>query len=685
MSELVPYPLSSLTRRMFREVRDKGTLFDLPLKKCFQGAPGMDLSVRFHEHTPSTALGPAAGPQTQMAQNIVLSYLAGCRVMELKTVQINDRLEIGRPCIDMANVGYNIEWSQELRIQESLEEYVKAWMLITMLRHEIPEFGGSQGDFVFDMSVGYDLAGIQSPTVRAFIDGMLDASEIIERLRKEIPEEFAHLRDLDFPAQLSNTLTLSTFHGCPPDEIERIIDWLLETYGIHCIVKLNPTLLGKDDGRRLLNETLGYTDCVIPDHAFEEDTSWPQMVDFIGRLGDKADGLGLSFGVKFSNTQIVENHKDFFPAEETQMYLSGPPLHVLAIELVRRFRGVFKDRFPVSFSAGIDRKNFADAVAIGLVPVTTCSDLLKPGGYGRGESYLRNLVQRMQKLGVSCIDDFIIRAYGHETASLEDAKPSEEERAAAITALDDKTSLAEAVGQACFERWRSAAVLRNTTTYADAIVTDRRYHQSKNAKVPRKIESTLVLLDCITCDKCIPVCPNHANFAYTLPIGAIPVESVSYEDGDWQITKGEPLEVAEAHQLGNFTDFCNECGNCDIFCPELGGPYKLKPRFHSSLARFEADTTQDGLYLTPTEAYGRFEGEVYNASVHSGRVQYSGPGFSVSFEADSPETTLQGDADGSVDLTYWRLLTIVRDSVYADGEINYLQALHGNLAAPDQA
>ena len=61
--------------------------------------------------------------------------------------------------------------------------------------------------------------------------------------------------------------------------------------------------------------------------SVEEDTSWPQMVDFIGRLGDKADGLGLSFGVKFSNTQIVENHKDFFPAEETQMYLSGPPLH----------------------------------------------------------------------------------------------------------------------------------------------------------------------------------------------------------------------------------------------------------------------------------------------------------------------------------------------------------------------
>ena len=384
---------------------------------------------------------------------------------------------------------------------------------------------------------------------------------------------------------------------------------------------------------------------------------------------------------KFSNTQIVENHKDFFPAEETQMYLSGPPLHVLAIELVRRFRGVFGDRFPISFSAGIDRKNFADAVAIGLVPVTTCSDLLKPGGYGRGESYLRNLIQRMTSVGVACIDDFIIRAYGHEAEALEAAQPTDDERAAALQALQDNTTLAEAVGKPLFERWLSAAVLLNTTSYADAVVADKRYHQTKNAKIPRKIESTLVLLDCITCDKCVPVCPNHANFAYTLPIGTIAVTSVSRQDDDWIVTTGEPLQVAEAHQLGNFVDFCNECGNCDIFCPELGGPYKLKPRFHSSLARFEADAAQDGLYLTPTEAHGRFEGAIYSTSEQDGRVQYSGPGFTVTFDADSPETSIQGDASGSVDLTYWRLLTLVRDAVYAEDEVNYLRALHGNMVA----
>ena len=85
-----------------------------------------DLSVRFHDRVAGNASGPASGPQSQMAQNLVLSWLAGGRIMELKTVQVNDELKISRPCIEAANVGYNIEWSQELRVPDSLEQYVQA-------------------------------------------------------------------------------------------------------------------------------------------------------------------------------------------------------------------------------------------------------------------------------------------------------------------------------------------------------------------------------------------------------------------------------------------------------------------------------------------------------------------------------------------------------------------------------
>src|SRR5690606_22223203 len=109
-----------------------------------------------------------------------------------------------------------------------LDEYVKASMLIEILvaSGELDLAPGFDR-LVFDMSVGYDLAGIKTPRVQAFIDGMMDASAVVERLRAEIPDAYARFRDLPFRTRLSDTLTLSTFHGCPPDEIERIIDFLL--------------------------------------------------------------------------------------------------------------------------------------------------------------------------------------------------------------------------------------------------------------------------------------------------------------------------------------------------------------------------------------------------------------------------------------------------------------------------
>ena len=99
------------------------------------GATGRIFRCDFTTTGPGTPVGPASGPQSQMAQNIVLSWLAGSRIMELKTVQVNDELAIGRPCIDAANMGYNIEWSQELAVADSLDQYVQGAMLIHMLRH----------------------------------------------------------------------------------------------------------------------------------------------------------------------------------------------------------------------------------------------------------------------------------------------------------------------------------------------------------------------------------------------------------------------------------------------------------------------------------------------------------------------------------------------------------------------
>ena len=78
------------------------------------------------------------------------------------------------------------------------------------------------------------------------------------------------------------------------------------------------------------------------------------------RLSARARGLGRGFGVKFTNTLIVRNHRRFFPPSETEMYLSGPPLHVIAMALVGRFAGASARRAALLLGRG-RRRNFADA------------------------------------------------------------------------------------------------------------------------------------------------------------------------------------------------------------------------------------------------------------------------------------------------------------------------------------
>ena len=672
MAELIPYPFAALIERMFSELESADSIFDLPSKSFFLGREGRDYSVPFHDKRAPTPLGPASGPQTQMAQNLVLSWLCGCRILELKTVQILDELEIPRPCIDMETIGYNVEWSQELKLEQSLHEYVKGAMLIEILKASgklkmAPGFG----EVIYDMSVGYDLKGIQTERVQDYIRGMKDASAVVEHYRKQIPDRFSQFRDLDFPTNLSNSLTLSTFHGCPPDEIERIIDFLLNEHSLNCIIKLNPTLLGEERVRELLQGVMGYEAVNVPSKAFQTDTSWDQAQGFVQRLGVTADQLGLGFGVKFSNTLIVENHRSFFPESEKEMYLSGPPLHVLATNLVDRFRDRFGDHYPISFSAGIDRKNFADAVAIGLTPITSCSDLLKAGGYSRATTYFRELDSRMDRLGVNTIPDYIIKAYGNaEQALSECGKNAEDSKIDSCRkALEEGTSLLEAAGEDLYGRWLSQCKLLNTQTYAVV----------KNSKPPTKVGSMLELFDCLTCDKCIPVCPNDANFMLSIPPEQVPVKTLTFEDGSWSVEESGKLVLEKKHQIANFADFCNECGNCDIFCPEDGGPYVLKPRFFGSRESFREFSNHDGFFIERNNGgdtvLARFSQDEYESTLMNGEVQFSGPGFNIRFSADDPEKTVSGEAETSVDLTRYEIMEKIRWGILESGHVNYASVI----------
>ena len=680
MAELTPYPLAALAGRMFRELETQGSIFDLPADRFFCGDPELDFSVGFQGHVAASPLGPAAGPHTQMAQNIVLSWLGGARIMELKTVQILDELELPRPCIDMRTIGFNAEWSQELKLEQSLDEYVKAAMLIRMLEASGKiELAPGFDRLIYDLSVGYDLEGIRQDRVQAFIRGMMDASAAVERLRAELPTSLGPLRDLDFPTRLADTVTLSTFHGCPPDEIEAIIEFLMEELGLHCIIKFNPMLLGAERARELLHDRLGYDDITVPDSAFERDATWAQAVAIVERLETKAAGLGVGLGAKFTNTLIVANDQGFLPPDEKEVYLSGPPLHVLAMHLVRRFRRTFGDRLPISFSAGVDRFNYPDCAAIGLVPITVCSDLLKKGGYGRMAAYHAALGKRMDAVGAVTIDDYVLRAYGQAAAALADLDGLDEPtRQRCRRALDSGGDLRAAAGQA-FDRWVSATRVRNTEHYVAGLAGDARYGRERNRNLPPKIGRHLKLFDCLTCDICVPVCPNDANFTFRIEETEIPIVKLRRADGRWQWHDEGTIELVERHQIGNLADFCNDCGNCDVFCPEDGGPYVIKPRFFRRRSDWKASSELDGFQLerrggTDT-MHGRFDGNEYVLEVDGKRRIFRGADFRLELVASESGHHAVGEGPAEVDLTYCFIMDALRRAMLDPARVNYVNSL----------
>ena len=93
MAKLIPISFDRLLRRIFYEYQKTASIFDLSARDFYRPANEYDLSVKFLGKSAANPSGPAAGPHTQLAQNIVLSWLAGARVLELKTVQINDHIE----------------------------------------------------------------------------------------------------------------------------------------------------------------------------------------------------------------------------------------------------------------------------------------------------------------------------------------------------------------------------------------------------------------------------------------------------------------------------------------------------------------------------------------------------------------------------------------------------------------
>ena len=442
----------------------KGKIFEVH-EKDFHRDIDNSIEMNFCGEYLRYPLGPAAGPHTQLTQNFLSAYLTGCRYFEPKTVQVIDGKEmqemIERPCIDVKNVGYNVEWSTEFTVEEAKEEYIKASVLMQVLGIEL---GLSDvKDFILNISVGYDLKGIQSKKISDFIDDLKDAKdtkifkECIGVLKKNINKfKRFKLEDIDkITSKISNIVTLSTMHGCKASEILSIASHLITNKKVNTFLKCNSTLLGHDAVREIL-DNLGYNEIELIRESFEEDLQVDMAKEIISKLLKTAKENNLTFGVKLTNTLPVVNNRKYMPGD--LMYMSGKPLYPIAINVAKIIANEFKD-ITISMSGGIDKNNVLDVFNCGIAPITISTLYLQPKGYVNNNSVLKEM-----------------KKAGHAPKGLN------------IEALN---------------------------TLADKAKSDPHYKSKGNGRL---LEDKLETFDCLKdCGICVDVCPNRANLRVVVP------------------------------------------------------------------------------------------------------------------------------------------------------------------------
>lgn len=396
-------PFGQLMNWMRSEHDSKGTVFGV--HRPYRAEEGGTLTL--FERELETPIGPAAGPNSQLAQNIAAAYYAGSRFFELKTVQIMDGAElaacVSKPCIKADDECYNCEWSTELYVPQAQDEYIKAWFMLAFMAKE---YGlGAMNGFQFNISVGYDLAGIQSEKIDTFIENMKNASETetfkaCQQYLLDHVDEFTRVTREDIESItpfICNSVTLSTLHGCPPQEIERIARYLLTEKKMHTFIKCNPTLLGYEFARETLDQ-MGYDYVAFGRFHFEDDLQYADAVPMLTRLMTLAGEMGLEFGVKITNTFPVDVKAGELPSEE--MYMSGKSLYPLSISLAAKLSREFDGKLRISYSGGADAFNINRIVACGVWPVTVATTILKPGGYQR----LTQMAKQLGTMGVRPFD-----------------------------------------------------------------------------------------------------------------------------------------------------------------------------------------------------------------------------------------------------------------------------------------
>ncbi|OFX85389.1 MAG: putative selenate reductase subunit YgfK [Bacteroidetes bacterium GWF2_33_16] len=463
-----PIKIKQLLQLILNELESNQSIFGIPQELFFKPAKENPLKTEQFGQIIDTPIGVAAGPHSQMAQNIIGAWLMGARYIELKTIQTLDELDVSKPCIDIQDEGYNCEWSQELKIKESFNEYLNAWIIIHILNHKL-NLGKTPGT-IFNMSVGYNLEGILKENVQWFFSKMENCSAELKEKIQEIKGVYPEIDSIQIATQISDNITLSTMHGCPANEIESIASYLLSEKKLHTYVKLNPTLLGPEKLRKILNKTSKFK-TEVPDIAFEHDLKYPDAINIIKSLKKKALENDREFGLKLTNTLESINNKNIFDDSVDMMYMSGRALHPISVNVANKLQLEFNGELQLSFSAGADAFNVSDILSCGFKTITVCSDILKPGGYMRMNQYFDELSSNFELKKAKNITEFI-----QSTSTKKSTNPS----------------------------------LENLSNYAEKVLVFKRYKREHIQEPSIKTDRNLGYFDCISAP-CRDTCATNQD------------------------------------------------------------------------------------------------------------------------------------------------------------------------------
>ena len=431
MADLMrPIPFGELLTRIMGEFRNHDSIFSIDKAQFYKD--DRKKTVNVFSQSCTTPMGPAAGPHTQLSQNIVASYLVGARFIELKTVQIMDHLEIAKPCIDARDEGYNVEWSTEYTLEKAYDEYLKAWIVLHMIESAMEGKVVEKPSFIFNMSCGYNLEGIKQEKMQIFIDSMIDAGKkplfdeyineakallddgILEGSDWEGREECVRKTLDKISKNICPSVTVSTMHGCPPKEIEAICSYLLTEKKLDTFVKLNPTLLGYDTVRKVLDD-LGFNYVVLKRESFEHDLQLSDAKAMLHRLVELAGKEGRKFGVKLTNTLGNVNPQDVLPGDER--YGSGRILLPLSTRVALILSEEFNGTLPISYSGGVSALSVKELFEIGIHPITLATDMLHPGGYAKMKQLCEICKEAPEAWKKETIDVSRLRKFVEEVSS----------------------------------------------------------------------------------------------------------------------------------------------------------------------------------------------------------------------------------------------------------------------------